>query len=376
MRKAKDWNQPCPNQECEMHGQMNKGNIISKSTYLTKSGKRRVFHCKCCGHSFSETRDTVFFDLKTPEEKVIMALKMILMQVSLSAICFILGVKGETVLTWQDRAYQKADLINKELLKDISVTEVQLDEMWSFVKRKVNGNEEKEIVEGKKCEAEEGKQWIWVSYAPEFRLILAMAVGPRTFENALLLIQMTAGIVLGVPCFFSDGFSSYLPALIECYHKIKTFPKTGLRGRPKKSVKEPDKDLVYGQVVKERKKGRIVGVTHRIICGAQRFVNSGLKISTSLLERLNLTIRHSLAPLGRKTLNFSKKRDNLKKLTIFFQAYYNFARPHMSLREKVEIKEQLFVQRWAPRTPGMAAGLTDRVWSFRELLTFKFDHAP
>ncbi len=99
-------------------------------------------------------------------------------------------------------------------------------------------------------------------------------------------------------------------------------------------------------------------------------------ISTSLLERLNLTIRHSLAPLGRKTLNFCKKRDNLKKLTIFFQAYYNFARPHMSLREKVEIKEQLFVQRWAPGTPGMAAGLTDRVWSFRELLTFKSDHAP
>ncbi len=220
MRKAKDWNQPCPNQECEMHGQMNKGDIISKSTYLTKSGKRRVFHCECCGHSFSETRDTVFFDLKTPEEKVIMALKMILMQVSLSAICFILGVKGETVLTWQDRAYQKADLINKELLKDISVTEVQSDEMWSFVKRKVNGNEEKEIMEGKKCEAEEGWQWIPVSYAPEFRLIPAMAVGPGTFENALLLIQMTAGIVLGVPCFFSDGFSSCLPALIECYHKI------------------------------------------------------------------------------------------------------------------------------------------------------------
>ncbi len=149
-----------------------------------------------------------------------------------------------------------------------------------------------------------------------------------------------------------------------------------MRGRPKKPVKEPDKDQVYGLVVKERKKGGIVGVTHRIICGAQRFVNSGLKISTSLLERLNLTIRHSLAPLGRKALNFSKKRDNLKKLTIFFQAYYNFARPHMSLREKAEIKEQLFVQRWAPRTPGMAAGLTDRVWSFRELLTFKFDHAP
>lgn len=93
MRKARNWNQPCPNKECEMYGQMNKGNIISKSTYDTQSGKRRVFECKCCGHSFAETRDTVFFDLKTSEEKVIMALKMILMQVSLAGICFVLGVK-------------------------------------------------------------------------------------------------------------------------------------------------------------------------------------------------------------------------------------------------------------------------------------------
>ncbi len=119
-----------------------------------------------------------------------------------------------------------------------------------------------------------------------------------------------------------------------------------------------------------------MGITHRIICGAERFIDQGLKISTSLLERLNLTIRHSLAPLGRKTLNFSKNRDNLKKQTIFFQAYYNFARPHMSLREKIDVTDQLFVQRWAPITPGMAAGLTDHVWSFRELLTVKFDHAP
>ncbi len=119
-----------------------------------------------------------------------------------------------------------------------------------------------------------------------------------------------------------------------------------------------------------------MGITHRIICGAERFIDQGLKISTSLLERLNQTIRHSLAPLGRKTLNFSKNRDNLKKLTVFFQAYYNFARPHMSLREKINESENLFTQRWAPRTPGMAAGLTDHVWTFRKLLTAKFDRDP
>ena len=71
--------------------QMNKGNIISISTYRTQSGRRRIFMCKCCDHSFSETGDTVFYNLKTAEEKVIMALKMILVQVSLTGICFVLN---------------------------------------------------------------------------------------------------------------------------------------------------------------------------------------------------------------------------------------------------------------------------------------------
>ncbi len=155
MRKAQNWNLPCPNKECEIYGQMNKDNIISQSTYETQSGKRRIFKCKCCGQSFSETRDTVFFDLKSPEEKVIMVLKMILMQVSLSAISFIPDVKGETILKWLDRAYQKADLINKVLLKDISVKEVQSDEMWSFVKRKENKNKKEEGRGVGKTDAEE-----------------------------------------------------------------------------------------------------------------------------------------------------------------------------------------------------------------------------
>jgi transposase-like protein len=134
MRKSKNWNQPCPNKNCEDYGQVNKGNISCISTYMSESGKRRVFRCSRCGETFSETRDTVFFDLKTAEEKVMMALKMILVQVGLSDISFVLGVKEETVLNWLERAYQKAEQINKCLLKELPVTEVQLDEMWSFVK--------------------------------------------------------------------------------------------------------------------------------------------------------------------------------------------------------------------------------------------------
>lgn len=105
---------------------------------MTESGKRRTFECQECGETFSETRDTVFFDLRASEEKVIMALKMILVQVSLSGIAFSLNVTEETILRWLERAYQKAAQINQVLLKPLAVTEVQLDEMWSFVKRKLS----------------------------------------------------------------------------------------------------------------------------------------------------------------------------------------------------------------------------------------------
>jgi IS1 family transposase len=341
---------------------------------MTQSGKRRIFECTVCKEKFSEVRDTVFFDLRTPEEKVMMALKMVLVRVSLSGIAFVLGVTEETVLRWLDRAYQKSQEINKVLLKELPVTEVQLDEMWSFVKRKISEQATNEAESPQ--DAEDGRQWIWVSYAPQFRLILAAVAGPRTYETALLLIQITAMVVVGVPCFFSDGFSCYLQALIECYHTITTFPKTGKRGRPKGPVKEPNPDLVYGQVIKERKQGRIANITYRVKCGAERLANLGLKISTTLLERVNLTIRQSLAPLARKTLGFSKKKDNLQKQITFFQVFYNFARPHMSLREEVSQTSLPFKQKWRPKTPAMAAGLTDHVWTFRELLTMKLAYVP
>ncbi len=371
MRKANDWNQPCPNKSCDRHGQKNQGNIISISTYMTKSGKRRIFQCGECGETFSETRDTVFYDLRTSEDKVMMALKMILVRVSLSGISFVLGVTEETVLMWLGRAYEKADEINSALLTELPVTEVQLDEMWSFVRRKISENSE----DGTETPSEsgDGRQWIWVSYAPEFRLILAMAVGPRTLEMAMRLVQMTANIVLGVPCFFSDGFSCYYSALLEYYHRTRIFPGTGKPGRPRNPVREPHEDLVYGQVVKEKEKGRMTGVAHRIVCGAERLLRLGLKISTSLIERLNLTVRQSLAPLARKTLSFSKERKNLERQVVFFQAFCNFARPHMSLREKLSETGGRFERKWKQVTPGMAAGITDHVWTFRELLTFKPD---
>jgi hypothetical protein len=206
LRKAKDGNQPCPNPVCDHYKLMNRGNISAIATYATQSGTRRIFKCSRCGESFSETRDTVFFDLRTEEEKVMMALKMLLVRVELTAIGFVLSVTELTLLDWLRRAALKAQEINEHLLREVRVTHVQLDEMWNFIVRKCSQGAQ---ANGESLpESEDGRQWIWLSYAPEFRLILAAVVGPRTYATALVLIQMTATVVLGVPCFLSDGLSS------------------------------------------------------------------------------------------------------------------------------------------------------------------------
>jgi IS1 family transposase/transposase-like protein len=374
MRTPKDWGQPCPNPECAHYSRMQPGTVSAIATYLTQSGKRRIFRCHACKTSFSETRDTVFFDLRTSEEKVIFALKMLLVRVDLSGISFVLGVTEETVLEWLRRAALKAEQINAHLLRDLPVTQIQLDEMWNFIARK--HTRDISTTGESLSEDEDGRQWVWVSFAPEFRLMLAAVVGPRTMETANAVIEVTKARVRGVPAFFSDGFTCYLAALIASFHTLTTFARTGKRGRPRKPVKAPHPALVYGQLIKEKQQGRLKTITSRVVLGAERLAQLGLTISTALIERLNLTMRQALAPLVRKTYSFCKDRDRMRQRVVVFQTFYNFARPHMSLRTPLPLNECVphgaIRPRWRHHTPAMAAGLTDHVWTFRELLTAKF----
>jgi IS1 family transposase len=184
-----------------------------------------------------------------------MARKMRLVKVGLSDSGLVLGVTEDTILEWLRRAAHTAQESNAHLLRALPVTEVQLDAMWRFIRCK---HAQQAAAEGESSTlSEDGRQWVWSSFAPEFRRILAAFVGPRTFDSALPLIQMTATVVWGVACFFSDGYSGYLSVLIEVSHTLKTFPHTGQPGRPKQPLKEPLPDLVYGQVVKKRRHGRL-----------------------------------------------------------------------------------------------------------------------
>jgi transposase-like protein len=375
MRKPKAWGEPCPHPDCASYRLLNRSNVSAISTYLTQSGKRRIFRCKDCERTFSATRDPVFFDLRTAAEKVMMALQMLLVKVGRSDIGFVLGVTEETVLKWLERAAQKAHEMHAPRLRDLPVTEVQRDKMWSGITRK---HAQQAAADGESTDlSEDGRQWVWSSVAPHSRLILATFVGPRTFESALQLMGLPAAGVLGVPCCFSDGCSGYLSALLEVSHTLKTFVPTGKRGRPRKALQEPHPELVYGQVVTKKRHGRLKEWVYRVRCGCERCEELGLSLSPRVIERLTLPRRHALAPRGRKSQSFCKDRTHMRRRVPFLQAFYNFARPHRSVRlpwpEQQPHDAGLIQPKWPQRTPGMAAGLTDHVWTFRELLTVKFE---
>jgi hypothetical protein len=375
MRRPRDWGHPCPHAECSLFKLMNRGNVSAISPDMTESGKRRSCRCRHCETTFSEPQETGFVALRTSEAKVRMALKMRLVRVDLSGISFVLGVPAETGLAWLGSAAAKAHEIHEQVRRDLPVTQVQLDERWHFIARK-HARETDEagasVPEGK-----DGRPWGWVSFAPEFRWMIAAVVGPRPRDTATAVVAVTKARVAGMPAFFSDGFTGSLAALIATFHVVTTCARTGKRGRPRQPVCAPHPDLVYGQVVKQKQQGQRLTLSTRVLLGAERLTQLGLTLSTAVVERVNLTWRQAVAPLARKTYSFCKDRERMRQRVVFCQAFYNAARPHMSVRRPLPLRERnrqgTSRPRWRERTPAMAAGVTDHVWTFRALLTAKFE---
>ena len=100
----------------------------------------------------------------------------------------------------------------------------------------------------------------------------------------------------------------------------------------------------------------------------------GWKINTSFVERLNLDFRQHVAAIGRRVNTLCKHEAGLRQQLVLFQAYHNFVLPHASLR--LPVLETTAIKRWQPRTPAMAAGLTDRVWSLRAMLMYRVPPWP
>jgi len=209
------------------------------------------------------------------------------------------------------------------------------------------------------------------------RLLIAAVVGPRTRDTAQEVVAATKARVAGIPACFSDGFTCSLAALIAAFHVVTTCARTGTRGRPRQPVCEPQPDLVDGQLVTQQQQGKLLTLSTRIVLGAERLTQGGLTLSTALVARVHLTVRQALAPWARKTYSFCKDRERMRQRVVFFQAFYKVARPHMRVRRPLPMRARTrhgaIRPRWRERTPAMAAGVTDHVWTFRELLTAKFE---
>ena len=169
----------------------------------------------------------------------------------------------------------------------------------------------------------------------------------------------------------SDGYPAYEAAILHTYGETVVPPRTGKPGRPKAPYTAPPAGLTYAAVEKRREKGRVVEILTRVVFGTMAAVVAALAhsgvgrvINTSFVERHNGTDRHHNARKSRKTYRFSKDWRYHEAVTYFTMYSYNFCWPVRTLREPIEGGH------WRSRTPAMAAGLTDHVWSLPEWVRF------
>lgn len=212
---------------------------------------------------------------------------------------------------------------------------------------------------------EAGEYWRCTLIEPETRLRVGRGIGQNETQAAIELWQQVkrrAAHRDQPPPLLSDGWGGHREALVEVYGQVPDY--TGRGRRP--THKQPVSGWHYTQMVKQHDDtGTLIGVKIRVIYGDDTTIQqTGTR--TVFVERTNLTSRHMNGRLVRKTLGFSKQVSMLRAACMWEDAVYNLARPVKTLRLKVEREEQ----KWVQRSPAMAAGLTTRLWSLRDLLTY------
>ena len=326
--------------------------LFYHSTYETRDGPRLLWQCRLCGRCLSERRGTAFFNLKTPEREVCRSLDAMLRGDTQTSTAHTRQHRRDTLRRWRRRAVACARAVDAAFVTDLEVTDLELDEQWSFAGQKAAPFADS---------SERGEAWWHKAMARESRLIVEQFVSPRTTEAAELLVNASFDrFARGcLPRVSSDGYDAYTQALSEQVKALTLYPlqwalMKGKRGRPPQPKVIPDPALVYGQVVKEREGRKIVKVEKRLVLGP---TTTDLKdISTSLLERQNGTARSRNRYLVRKTYAFAKKVSYMDDQCAVDKTVYNFCRKHRGLKGE---------------TPAMRQGLTNHVWSVAEVLRYR-----
>jgi IS1 family transposase len=197
-------------------------------------------------------------------------------------------------------------------------------------------------------------------------------VGKRTAEATRALVldfrRRTGGRVMRLMT--SDEYPAYAEAIREAYGTRVVPPRTGRPGRPRKTYTAAAPGVTYATVHEERQNNRVVRVSTRLVFGTPGAVAGALassavsrSVNTCLVERHNGTDRNRCSRKVRKTYAFSKDWEVHRAASTFSYFSYNFCWPVRTLRARDG-------ERWRQRTPAMAAGLADHVWSLNEWLTY------
>lgn len=258
---------------------------------------------------------------------------------SLRSTCRMTGVAMNTVLKLLADLGAACDDYQDKILRGLTVKRVQCDEIWSFCCAK-----DRNVPERFKDQEGYGSVWTWTAIDADTKLMLTWCIGARDAGCANRFMLDVASRVEGRVQLTTDGFKAYRWATALAF---------------------PDGAVDYAQLIKV-----YAGVSDGnpnskysppVCCGARKEPMRGWPdpdhISTSFVERQNLTMRMSIRRFTRLTNGHSKKVRNHELATALHFMHYNFCRPHMTLAHG-----------GVKRTPAMAAGVADHVWSLEEML--------
>jgi transposase-like protein/IS1 family transposase len=326
----------CPNLVCPARGQLGQGNLGIHSR------QDRRFLCTQCRKTFSATKGTVFYRLRTAAETVVIVVTLLAHGCPVPAIVAAFGFDERTVADWWARSGRQGQAVHEYVVEQPrDLGQVQADEL--------------------RVKKQRGVVWMALALAVKTRLWLGGAVS--TSRDMALIQQLIARVrccAAHRPLLVcTDGLSAYSRAIRETFRDPVS---TGQRGRPRL---RPWRNGLSAQVIKRYERRRVVATERRIVDGTparvatlRRRSQGDGEINTAYIERLNATFRARLAPLARRCRALARHTLTLHEGMFLRGTVYNFCTPHKSLSPAQKT------------TPAMAAGITDHGWTMQELLSF------
>jgi transposase-like protein/IS1 family transposase len=381
-RQVDTTKQFCPQPRCAYYGWMGRGNI--RANGYPNGGRWRQFQCLGCKTYFLETHGTPLHGKRVAPEVVVWAVGALAEGLGIRAVARVFAVDPNTVLQWLTEVADQAAACLRYFLHDMQVTQVQLDELFALLSAMKAGEVRADEALPRLSHS---PHWVWVALDPVSKLLLAIEGGARTLAMAQHLVHQVAQVLAPdcVPLFLTDGFKEYLRAVLTHYGHWVQRPRCWTTGRLPRPRWLPLPQLQYAQVIKTTRRRRLVAVRSRVVFGTlagirQVLATTGWQINTAFIERVNLSIRQHVAAVGRRVTTLCKGEVGLHQQLAVYHGYYNFCLPHMSLRLPLPQPEPTkgtgSVKRWRPGTPAMAAGLTEHVWTVREMVLFRVPPWP